>query len=183
LASGVAIPIHAAGVRIGTLLAFSRAPGLAEDVEAALVRLATASIGPLVNARRFRATLDLVRTDSLTGLRNRRAYDEELVQEIERSRRAGTPLTLLMVDLDDFGLINKQHGLGIGDDVLIAFADVLRRTARTVDTVCRRGGEEFVIVLPDTGCHEAQQFFSRLRHEVGLTAFPGTDRLTFSAAG
>jgi diguanylate cyclase (GGDEF)-like protein len=180
--SGLAVPIHADGVRIGTLLAFTRSPeGFPPETEIGLVRLAASSSPALVNARRYHATLDLVRTDALTGLRNRRAYDEELALEIERARRGGTPLSLLLIDLDDFGQVNKAHSLQVGDMVLATFSGVLRATARTVDVVCRRGGEEFAVVLPDTGCVEAQRFFARLRHEVSFTQFPTINGLTFSA--
>ena len=181
LTSAIAVPLEDRGVRIGTLLAFSRQPAFPAETETGLTRLAAASAPALVNARRYHATLDLVRTDALTGLRNRRAYDEELSLEIERARRGGTPLSLLVIDLDDFGQVNKTFSLQVGDMVLSTFAGVLRTTARTVDVVCRRGGEEFAVVLPDTGCVEAQRFCARLRHEVSFTQFPTIGRLTFSA--
>jgi diguanylate cyclase (GGDEF)-like protein len=180
--AAVALPLLDADTRLGTLLALTHDPnGFEPETETALARLTAAARQPLVNARHHLSTLDLVRTDALTGLRNRRAYDEDLALEIERARRADSTLSLLLIDLDDFGQVNKWHSLEVGDAVLQAFAEVLRSTARTVDVVCRRGGEEFAVVLPDTGCGEAQRFFDRLRHEVAFTQFPTIGRLTFSA--
>ncbi len=177
----VAVPVSSTDGEIGLLLAFSRAGALPPATETALLRLAATARAPLANARRFRSTLELVRTDALTGLRNRRAYDEDLALEIERARRGNAPLSLVIVDLDDFGRVNKEHSLQVGDEVLTTFAGVVRSTARTVDVVCRRGGEEFAVVLPDTDCLEAQRFTDRLRTEVTHTDFPVIGRLTFSA--
>lgn len=180
--TGTAVPLTSAGSRLGTLVAFTRAAeGLRPESEVGLVRLAAAATPALVNARRYEATLELVTTDALTGLKNRRAYDEGLRQEIERSRRTRAPLSLLLLDLDDFGSVNKIHSLQVGDAVLTTFASALLRTARAVDVVCRRGGEEFAIVLPDTACTEARLFYARLRHDVALTPFPTIGSLTFSA--
>lgn len=179
--SGLAVPIEHGGRRLGTLAVYSRSPdGFAKDDVDALVSFAGDAAPAIANARHYLATLELVTTDSLTGLRNRRGYDEALAFWVDRSRRTQRPLSLLLVDLDDFGQVNKRFSLPAGDAVLVAFADVLRDVARASDVVCRRGGEEFAIILPETECAEARRLHQRLRAAVAATEFPYVDALTFS---
>jgi two-component system, cell cycle response regulator len=102
-------------------------------------------------------------TCSLTGLHNRRYFDVEFPGEIDRARRQGRPLSLALIDIDHFRLINKKHGWPTGDRVLRAFADVLRDNVRATDWVARYGGEEFVIVMPDTALASAVQVAERVR--------------------
>ncbi|MFN6994825.1 MAG: diguanylate cyclase [Aquincola tertiaricarbonis] len=92
----------------------------------------------------------LARRDALTGLPNRRAADERLQSEVARHRRSQLPLALLVLDIDHFKRVNDQHGHAVGDTVLAEVAQVLQRTLRTTDFVARTGGEEFIVLLPDT---------------------------------
>jgi diguanylate cyclase (GGDEF)-like protein len=93
----------------------------------------------------------LARTDILTGLANRRTFYERVALEIERMRRAPRPLSLAYMDVDDFKEVNDRHGHAAGDEVLRAVADVLRRGLRQMDLAGRIGGDEFVVLLPETG--------------------------------
>ena len=88
--------------------------------------------------------------DSLTGLYNRRFFDSQLKKEIDRSQRNNAPLSLLMIDIDDFKHFNDQYSHQAGDYVLREIGSILPGNARTVDTICRYGGEEFSIILPST---------------------------------
>lgn len=100
---------------------------------------------------RANAVLDnLSRHDSLTKLPNRRAADERLVHELARHRRSQTPLTLMVVDIDHFKKINDTHGHGAGDEVLAEVARRMSVACRASDFVARMGGEEFLLILPDT---------------------------------
>ncbi|WP_126444032.1 sensor domain-containing diguanylate cyclase [Sulfuricystis multivorans] len=108
----------------------------------------------------------LARTDALTGLANRRAFDEVAQQEIQRAQRYGTPLTLVLADLDHFKAINDSHGHDVGDCVLQNFARILAASVRTVDLVGRWGGEEFAILMPGTDLPEATQAAERMRKQV-----------------
>jgi diguanylate cyclase (GGDEF)-like protein len=180
--SALAVPIEHAGERLGTLAIYSHSAGAFghEDAQV-LAELAAEAAPAIANARRYLATLDLVTTDALTRVRNRHGYDEALAFWIDRSRRTQRPLSLLLVDLDDFGLVNKRFSLPAGDAVLVAFAETLREVARASDVVCRRGGEEFAVILPETECTEARRFHQRLRVAVAATEFPHVGALTFSA--
>lgn len=106
-------------------------------------------------------------TDPLTGLFNRRHFGELYERERERARRQGVPLTLAMVDLDFFKQVNDHYGHESGDAVLRNVAGILRDGLRQTDVVGRLGGEEFVLLLPDTDTAEAETMIERLRCQLG----------------
>jgi diguanylate cyclase (GGDEF)-like protein len=105
------------------------------------------------------------RIDPLTGLYNRRAFMERASDELLRARRYRTPLSLVMIDLDEFKIINDRWGHAIGDQVLMAFADILKKSMRDVDIVARVGGEEFVMLMTETTVEEAMQAAERIRKD------------------
>lgn len=118
---------------------------------------------------RRRAELELMRlasTDTLTGVANRHRFLKQFRAELERSRRQGIPGTLLMLDLDHFKRVNDTHGHAAGDAVLMRFAELALQHTRSTDIVGRLGGEEFAIVLSETGEDGARQFAERFRHSV-----------------
>jgi diguanylate cyclase (GGDEF)-like protein len=115
----------------------------------------------LLRRRRQRAE-KFARTDSLTRVANRRVGLLALGHELARARRTGQPLSILLCDLDHFKLLNDRFGHLQGDQALRATAEVLRSTVRSTDTVCRYGGEEFLVVLPDTEAAEAAVLATRL---------------------
>jgi two-component system cell cycle response regulator len=108
----------------------------------------------------------LARTDPLTQLLNRRALLSQLATEVERTRRYNAPLSILMIDVDEFKDVNDTHGHLAGDQVLVEVALLLARTARSVDSVARYGGDEFVIAVPETGEAGAIAFAERLRDKI-----------------
>lgn len=117
--------------------------------------------------KRHEATIrDLMRTDPLTGVGNRRRLDEALAAEIERSRRHGHPFCLLVADLDRFKDVNDRHGHAVGDEVLKRFAALLREHSRQSDLVTRSGGEEFALLLPDTVLDSAVACAERIRQRL-----------------
>lgn len=108
----------------------------------------------------------LAAADPLTGLLNRRVFIESLSEELQRARRYGHPLSLILLDIDRFKTINDTFGHQIGDETLKAIAHTLAKTARSVDRTGRIGGEEFALVLPETGVLDAAQFAERLRDRI-----------------
>ena len=104
----------------------------------------------------------LALTDPLTTLPNRRGLDIALSRELSRARRTGTPLCLAVLDIDYFKRINDQFGHAVGDEALKHLANVLKPAARETDTLARFGGEEFVLVLPETALAAAEFTLNRL---------------------
>lgn len=110
-----------------------------------------------------RALAELATTDSLTGLRNRRAFDHSLALELAIVERHHSPLSLLMLDVDHFKRINDRLGHDAGDQVLQMIGQVLSAGARVIDIVARVGGEEFAVLLPNTGAQGALEVAERMR--------------------
>lgn len=104
--------------------------------------------------------------DGLTGLYNRRFFDEQITQEILRARRYGWPLVLAMIDADHFKKINDQLGHAVGDAVLRGLAQKMQAMLRATDTLCRFGGEEFALVLPHITLENARYLLERLRKAI-----------------
>jgi diguanylate cyclase (GGDEF)-like protein len=119
----------------------------------------------------------LATTDSLTGLANRRQFDERLQEEWARAKRDGTPLSLLMIDLDHFKRFNDHYGHQSGDGALRALAAILVSEAlRPADLPARYGGEEFVMLLPNTDLQGCERVGDRVRKRLARTfATPCTE--------
>ncbi|MDX1588776.1 MAG: diguanylate cyclase [Oleiphilaceae bacterium] len=112
----------------------------------------------------------LARHDELSGMPNRRYFMQRGDTELNRARRYHNPVSLVLVDLDHFKRINDQHGHKAGDEVIQAFAALCQKTLREQDMAARIGGEEFVLLLPETGLDGARTLAERLREELAGTA-------------
>jgi diguanylate cyclase (GGDEF)-like protein len=124
-------------------------------------------------------------TDELTGLFNHRRFQEVMAAEVERTRRFGQELGLIMLDIDNFKRVNDTYGHLQGDVVLREVAHVLRESAREIDEPARYGGEEMAVALPQTGLQGAYDFAERVRHriealQIQLLDGDGTLRITAS---
>ncbi|HSC30765.1 MAG TPA: diguanylate cyclase [Gemmatimonadaceae bacterium] len=176
--SVVALPFRLDGEQAGVIFLrtlLDEAPLATSDVEFAdtVVRAAVAAIRRaqmIESTRADKARFEvLALTDPLTQTHNRRALMERLTSELERARRYALHLSVLMVDLDHFKAINDSYGHVVGDEVLRGVSRVLQREARAVDVVARFGGEEFVVVLPETGEDGAVALAERIRARVEET--------------
>ena len=127
------------------------------------------------NARLHRLIQKQAKTDPLTQLLNRREFEEQLAREVERAQRFGTPVGLVVLDLDDFKLINDRFGHLAGDGVLKAAASAIRQCTREIDQPARWGGEEFAVILPHTGLDGAARLAERLRQAIGERQIPTPD--------
>ena len=114
-------------------------------------------------------------TDALTNLRNRRAFMERLSEEHQRVRRHGTPISLMMMDVDKFKTYNDSFGHPAGDEVLKGVAQILTDTARSIDIVARYGGEEFSIILPNTDREGATTLAERFRQRIADAKWPNRE--------
>jgi diguanylate cyclase len=127
---------------------------------------------------------ELVREDQLTGSLNRRGLEDVLEREMARAERRKSPLCIAMLDLDDFKKINDRYGHSAGDEALIHLVRVIKDTLRTMDVIARFGGEEFLIVLPDTERDDAVQTIVRVQRELTKQIFMHNHTrllMTFSA--
>jgi len=117
-------------------------------------------------------SIEMAITDALTGLFNRRYMETHLSALVEQAASRGKPIAVLVLDIDFFKSINDGHGHDAGDDVLREFALRVRKSIRNIDLACRYGGEEFVIVMPETDMAVATVVAERLRRRIAGEPFP-----------
>jgi diguanylate cyclase (GGDEF)-like protein/PAS domain S-box-containing protein len=178
---GVAAPITIAGKLWGAVGAGTTCevplPANAEERVERFAELAATAIG---NAEASEALARLAATDGLTGVPNYRTFRDRLTVEGGRAERHDRPLSLVMLDVDHFKTINDRHGHGVGDGVLVEFARRLTAQVRSSDLVARVGGEEFAVLLPETGGSAAGKLAERLRKAVEAEPFDVVGKVTVS---
>lgn len=125
----------------------------------------------VAHARVSRALEDLARTDELTGLLNRRGMSERIDAELARSVRDKQEMSVVICDVDYFKRINDRYGHDVGDEVLVGLADRLNETIRGSDSVGRWGGEEFIVLLPNTSIEKAYTLIERIRQSIADEQF------------
>ena len=177
------MPLVGDGQELGFLTVFTRSSTHAfgdQDVRA-LEDLA-ARAGPAIeNARRFREARQLADLDALTGLHNRRYFHQTLAREVARAHRYERRLALIVLDLDDFKAINDRIGHLAGDAVLADAAERVREVVRSADIACRVGGDEFAVIMPESGLEDADQLYRRILYAVSTRPVAGDGKLYLSA--
>ncbi len=161
------VPLNRDGRVIGAIVVVSPEPGrLTLDEFRNLTELGAGAATPLEIVWEIDAVTKRASTDGLTGLVNRRAFDEHLKRLLNETDRFGQPLALILADIDHFKRINDTWGHEAGDDVLRQVSKKLLAGVRNVDVVARYGGEEFAVLLPQTSLEGATDLADRLRHAV-----------------
>ena len=181
--AGLAVPLPGENQALGYLTVFTRTKGhsyMDDDVR----RLETLALraGPAIeNARRFREARQLADLDALTGLHNRRFFHETLARECARAHRYERKLSLIVFDLDDFKDINDRIGHLAGDAVLSEAAERVRDVVRTADIACRVGGDEFAVIIPESGIDQADQLYRRIQNAVSSRPLGQAGKMFLSA--
>ena len=177
----VRLAVAARGHRIGTVTLVRRtgAPFAARELEL-LGLLVDEMAVALQNARDYRERLEQAIRDPLTGLYNRRFLFEALEKEVARTERYGTDVSFVIFDVDDFKSINDDHGHAAGDQVLRTIGHVAESAIRPTDSVARIGGEEFALLLPQTGQLDALLIAERVRTAISRRTILDDRRVTVS---
>jgi diguanylate cyclase (GGDEF)-like protein len=180
---GLAVPLEEGGGRLGYLTVYTRSSERRFDLEDVrrLEELSQRAAPAIENARKFREARQLADLDGLTGLHNRRYFHETLARESARAHRYSRRLALIVFDLDDFKDVNDRIGHLAGDAVLAEAAERVREVVRTADIPCRVGGDEFAVVLPESGLEQADQLFGRIQGAIGGRPIGHAGRLKVSA--
>jgi diguanylate cyclase (GGDEF)-like protein len=156
------------GTRVVGVMNLSRETlgGFSESEQRLLKLFANQAAIAIINARLHASASRQAYTDLLTGLPNRRALDERLEQEVKRASRSGHPLSVVMMDLDGFKNINDSFGHSVGDDILRITFSALGEGLRDSDFLCRYGGDELTLVLPDTPIEQARIVATKLQRKL-----------------
>ncbi|HYG11709.1 MAG TPA: sensor domain-containing diguanylate cyclase, partial [Pyrinomonadaceae bacterium] len=174
--SVLAVPLLSGDRVLGVLEAVregASARSFAAGEAALLSALALPLSAALANSVRIAEAEKLSQTDDLTKLHNARFLRQYLTAEVKRARRYGSTVTALFFDLDDFKEINDRYGHLVGSHVLMEMATVILTGVRDTDVVARYGGDEFVVILPETGLEMAVRVAERMREKIAENIFTG----------
>lgn len=167
------VPLRSKGKILGVLEVINKmdgAPFDQKDLDLVLTLVDQASIA-IENSLLYRKATELAITDGLTQLYNFRYLHQSLDVEISRAKRYRTGVSLIFLDLDYFKKVNDHHGHLVGSQVLIEVGNILKRSLRPMDVICRYGGDEFIVVLPETGPEAAFGTAERLRVKIEENLF------------
>lgn len=182
--SRMCIPLISFGQPLGVLVLSSEKVHAFNDGDVQpLESVADICATAIQNSNYVERVKQLAYLDGLTGIFNRRFFELRITEEIERARRFNSGLGVIMVDIDQFKRLNDEFGHLLGDEVLRQVSSILNRQLRKIDVVCRFGGEEFAILLPETSCQYSLSVAEKLRRMVEAWQFPGVPRPVTISAG
>ena len=183
-ASRLSIPLISFGQTLGILTLNSSKPGEFQDSDLqSLESVADICANSIQNAHYVERVKQLAYLDGLTGIFNRRFFEMRINEEIERARRYGTGMAVIIADIDHFKRLNDEFGHLLGDEVLRQVSSIFHQQVRKIDVVCRYGGEEFAILLTQTNEQQALTIAEKLRRQVQQWQFPGVPRMITVSAG
>ena len=183
-ASRMRIPLVSFGQTLGVLALDSALPDAFRDGDLqSLESVADICATAIQNAHYVERVKQLAYLDGLTGIFNRRFFELRILEEIDRARRYGTGMAVVMADIDQFKRLNDEFGHVLGDEVLRQVSSLFHQQVRKIDVVCRYGGEEFGILLTQTTAAHAMNIAEKLRKMVAGWQFPGVPRTVTISAG
>ena len=183
-ASRMRIPLVSFGQTLGVLALDSSQPDAFRDGDLqSLESVADICATAIQNAHYIERVKQLAYLDGLTGIFNRRFFELRILEEIERARRYGAGMAVIMADIDQFKRLNDEFGHVLGDEVLRQVSSLFHQQVRKIDVVCRYGGEEFAILLTQTSAQHAINIAEKLRKIVANWQFPGVPRTVTISAG
>lgn len=171
--SYLGVPLKSSEGRIfGVINAHKPDPGQFSEQDVNLFNAVSEQVSiSLENALAYQKTQELTNRDELTGLYNRRYFFERFEKEVERAKRYGRMLAVMMIDIDHFKNYNDTFGHLKGDDLLVSLSRLMERNLRKVDIIARYGGEEFLVMLPETNKESARKVAEKLRSVVESNDF------------
>lgn len=175
--SMIALPLFFEGALIGVFGMLSKQKEFLDSRQISLVEvMCNQASTSIANAKMHAEIERMATTDGLTGLNNHRIFQQKLTEELKRSERQKTPLSLLLTDIDFFKKVNDTYGHPVGDLVLKGVSKILQKEIRDIDTAARYGGEEFVVILPGTDSMGAKNIAERLRIAIMAEKFSSDGR-------
>jgi len=178
----VSVPLFRGEEQVGSLDLLGRSGQRWSPAQLGLVRTASGALGSALGASfELRRLREQPGRDPVTGLPDARAFGARLIEELSRARRHGTPLAVVLFDLDHFGALNERYGRKVGDEVLAEAALVLRLTLRESDVLARLGGDSFAALLPEADTAPARRAAERVRKALEEHHFPRVSRISASA--
>jgi diguanylate cyclase (GGDEF)-like protein len=182
--SRMCIPLVSFGQTLGVLaLDSAKADAFRAGDQQSLESVADICATAIQNAHYVDRVKQLAYVDGLTGIFNRRFFEMRILEEIERARRYGAGMAVIMADIDQFKRLNDEFGHVLGDEVLRQTSSLFNQQVRKIDVVCRYGGEEFGILLTQVSAHQALGVAEKLRKMVESWQFPGVPRTVTISAG
>jgi len=182
--SRMSIPLISFGQTLGVLMLHSpERNAFRENELQSLESVADICASSIQNAHYVERIRQLSYLDGLTGIFNRRFFELRIMEEIERARRCGTGMAVIIADIDQFKKLNDEFGHLLGDEVLRQVSSLFHQQLRKIDVVCRYGGEEFAILLTNTNAQHAMSVTEKLRRLIEGWQFPGVPRTVTISAG